>query len=86
MRVLVVFASGLLLGAPVLAQSEVSNSSETVPASQPRESAESETESTNDDGGERKICRRINMATGSRMSNERICMTAEQWRSYGRES
>ena len=30
--------------------------------------------------GERRICRRIEIATSSRMSTRRICRTAAEWR------
>ena len=37
-------------------------------------------------GAERRICRRVETATGSRMSYQRMCMTAEQWRNFNRNN
>ena len=38
------------------------------------------------EGGERRICRRVETATGSRMSYRRMCMTADQWRNFNRNN
>lgn len=37
-------------------------------------------------GGERRICRRVETASGSRMSYRRVCRTAAEWRDAQRGS
>lgn len=36
--------------------------------------------------GERRICRNVETASGSRMAYRRMCMTAQQWRNFNRGS
>ena len=86
MKAFVVAISGLLLATGAFAQDSgedsAAASSEAVSssASDQRE----ETASENSDATPRQICRRMDSPTGSRMNARRICMTAEQWRSFNR--
>ena len=89
MRLPVILLSGLLLAGPAFAQAsggvmtgsgaELATRSAEVP-----EDAERGGEAGED--GERRICRRVETATGSRMSYQRVCMTARQWRDYNRRN
>jgi len=84
MKAFVVAISGLFLATGAFAQDSGEDSaaagSEAVSASDRRE----ETASDSSQAAPRQICRRMETATGSRMSYRRMCMTAEQWRSFNR--
>lgn len=86
MKAFVAVISGLLLSAPVLAygnDSTTGNQSETQ-TSAPEgtaagsESADAETPSDPN----RRICRRVETNTGSRVPFRTICLTERQWRNY----
>jgi hypothetical protein len=86
MKAFVVAISGLFLATGAFAQDSgddgAAASSEAVSSS-----ASDQREETAPDDGEaatRPICRRMATPTGSRMGARRICMTAEQWRSFNR--
>ena len=89
MRSFVVVISGLLLSAPAFAQG-VGGGSTGSGAQMATGAAEAPAEATSTggetEGGERRICRRIETATGSRMSYRRMCMTADQWRNFNRQN
>jgi hypothetical protein len=83
MRAFAIVISGLLLATPVAAQS-------------PSEGAERPTNPTSHDGGdqasdetndgERRICRRVETNTGSRVPFRRMCLTERQWEAYRRQN
>lgn len=74
--------SSLLLAAPAFAQSStggVSGSAgELSTQSDTPESTGNSSERSAD--GERRICRRVETGSTSRMSSRRVCRTAEEWR------
>ena len=89
MKSLVVVITGLLLATPAFAQGVGGGSTgsgaqmATEATDAPENGTSTATEST---GSERRICRRVETATGSRMSYQRMCMTAEQWRNFNRNN
>lgn len=88
MKAFVVFFSGLLMAAPVFAQgsSEVSTGNGGGASAERSAAQEDSSTSSEGEGGDRRICRRIETASGSRMSYRRLCMTADQWRTFNRRS
>lgn len=81
MKVLVAFASLVLIASPALAQ----GGSGSVSGSAGELATQNGTpESTGNGGqgadGERRICRRIETGSQSRMTYRRVCRTAEEWR------
>ncbi|HYD38580.1 MAG TPA: hypothetical protein VEA60_13270 [Allosphingosinicella sp.] len=87
MKAFVVAVAGLLLAAPAVAQLTGESSTGTTGSSQSVEERLDEAEaSANAEGGEtpRRICRRVDTATGSRMNYRRVCLTADQWRNFYR--
>lgn len=88
MRVFVALFSSILIAAPALAQT-----SGGVMSGSGAELSESRDvpESTSDAGaaesdGERRICRRVETGSSSRLSTRRVCKTAEEWRATQRGS
>jgi len=85
MRVFVAFASVALLATPAFAQ----GSNGAVSGSAGELSTQNDTpESTGQAGqnadGERRICRRVETGSQSRMTYRRVCRTAEEWRTTQR--
>ena len=85
MKMIVAFASVALLAAPAFAQS----GGGTVSGSAGELATQNETpESTGNAGqgadGERRICRRVETGSQSRMTYRRVCRTAEEWRTSQR--
>lgn len=85
MKMFVAFASVALVASPVFAQS----GSSSVSGSAGELSSQNETpESTGPNGqgadGERRICRRVETGSQSRMTYRRVCKTAEEWRATQR--
>lgn len=85
MKTFAVVISSLLLAAPALSQA---SGADTNSSSGDRTERESRAES-NDSARpaateERRVCRRLAGATGTRTDNPRVCMTAEQWRAHDR--
>ena len=85
MRVFVAFASVALLATPAFAQ----GGSGSVSGSAGELATQNETpESTGQAGqnadGERRICRRVETGSQSRMTYRRVCRTAEEWRTSQR--
>ena len=81
MKVLVAFASFVFVASPALAQ----GGSGQVSGSAGELATQGSTpESTGSGGqgadGERRICRRIETGSQSRMTSRRVCRTAEEWR------
>lgn len=88
MRALVVFASVVLLSVPAVAQPSggVMSGSGAGLATESRElPQETANTASAEEGSARRICRRVETASGSRMSYKRLCMTAEQWRTFNRQ-
>lgn len=82
MKAYVALISAVLLASPALAQSMGGPTGSGAGLSTDNQDLP---ESTGPAGersadGERRICRRIETATGSRMSYRRVCRTAAQWR------
>jgi hypothetical protein len=88
MKAFVVVISGLLLAAPAVAQvnnggtMSGSGASLSTGSSELAEGAAEEA----GEGENRRICRRVETASGSRMSYRRLCMTARQWRDFNRNN
>jgi hypothetical protein len=81
MKMYVAFASVALIAAPAFAQ----GGSGAVSSSAGELSTQNDTpESTGQSGqgadGERRICRRVETGSQSRMTTRRVCRTAEEWR------
>ena len=85
MKMIVAFASVVLMASPAFAQ----GSTGTVSGSAGELATQGDTpESTGQAGqnadGERRICRRIETGSQSRMTTRRVCRTAEEWRAAQR--
>lgn len=89
MKTLVVVISGLFLSTAAFAQvggSGVMSGSGASMSSGATEINEEAAPADESQGTDRRICRRVETASGSRMSYRRLCMTAAQWRSFNRTS
>jgi hypothetical protein len=80
MKAFVVAFCGVLLASPAVAQT-----SGTMTGSGAELSGPSTPETGNDSNartadGEHRICRRVEISSGSRMATRRVCHTAEEWR------
>ena len=87
MKAFVVVISSLLLAAPGLAQASEDNA--TTNGTQPSQTATPANNSSSavaGEDGERQICRRVDINTGSRVPWRRLCMTERQWRAYNRQN
>ena len=87
MKAFVVVISGLLLAAPAVAQVNGGGTMTGSAASLsngPTETPEGVSDTAGGEGESRRICRRVEIASGSRMSYRRMCMTARQWRDFNR--
>jgi hypothetical protein len=85
MKVLVALISGLLVASPVYAQ----GGGTTVSGSGGELSTQTDTPESSGQGGqgadgERRICRRVETGSQSRMTYRRVCKTAEEWRAAQR--
>lgn len=83
MKTFVAFASLALLGSPAPAQTGTGTG--TISGSGGELTTQNDTpESTGHAGqnadGERRICRRVETGSQSRMSYRRVCRTAQEWR------
>jgi hypothetical protein len=85
MKAFVVAISGFFLATGAFAQDpgEDSAAAGTEAGSSSATDQREVTASENNEAN-RQICRRMDSPTGSRMNARRICMTAEQWRSFNR--
>ena len=87
MKSLVVVIAGLLLATPAFAQGNGPTGRGAQLATETAEAPENATATAREaTARERRICRRVETATGSRMSYQRMCMTAEQWRNFNRNN
>ncbi len=89
MKPFVVVISGLLLTAPAFAQANGGGGMTGSGASISTGQSDLPEGASNTEGGEgenRRICRRVETASGSRMSFRRLCMTARQWRDFNRNN
>lgn len=87
MKALVVVISGFFLSTAGFAQvggSAVMSGSGASMSSGSTEINEEAVPADEGQGADRRICRRVETASGSRMSYRRLCMTAEQWRTFNR--
>jgi hypothetical protein len=89
MKAFAVLISGLLLAAPAFAQTSAEftsgSGSGTSTATAPADAPEQASTAPADETGERRICRKIENASGSRTNFRRLCMTAAQWRTFNRQ-
>ena len=86
MKVSLLLASALLLTVPAFAQTSgvMSGSGALLDSGsdgQPESAEDSESED-----GERRICRRVETDSASRMATRRLCLTARQWRDHQRRT
>jgi hypothetical protein len=89
MKAFVVVISGLLLAAPAIAQTNGSGGMTGSGASISSGQSEQSEGASNSEAGEgesRRICRKVETASGSRMSFRWLCMTARQWRDFHRNN
>ena len=88
MKAFAVVISGLLLAAPAFAQANDGNGATGSGASISTGQADLSEEASGNagEGENRRICRRVETASGSRMSYRRLCMTARQWRDFHRNN
>ena len=87
MKAFVVVISGLLLSAPVFAQGNggtMTGSGAAIATGSNELPPEAAATEEGGEGENRRICRRVEIASGSRMSYRRLCMTARQWRDFNR--
>lgn len=85
MKLSFLLASGLILTTPAFAQTSggVMSGSGAILDSGPDTLPEGSEDSESDDG-ERRICRRVETDSASRMATRRLCLTARQWREHQR--
>lgn len=84
MKAFVVAIAGVLLASPALAQTSgggMMSGSGAEMASDPVDIQENAS-TAEETETERRICRRVETATGSRMSYRRLCKTAREWREF----
>jgi hypothetical protein len=83
MKFLYVLLPALLVAAPAVAQQAV-----TAPRNGQQASGKATESNANQaPQEERRICRRVESDTGSRMASaQRVCMTAREWQRYDREA
>lgn len=81
MRVFAVVFSSLLLAAPVAAQPTGDTNAVGTLEPATTNAAEEEPEEDLD----RRVCRRIETNTGSRVPHRLVCLTVRQWRAYDRQ-
>ena len=83
MKLFVVMCAGLLAVAPAAAQTMNGGASGSGSGAELSERGDGPV-STGERGvgadGERRICRRIEVTSSSRMTSRRVCRTAEEWR------
>lgn len=87
MKALVVVMSAFLISAPALAQPSqggMSGSGQAMATGAGEAPQEAPATAEEGEGADRQICRRVETASGSRMSYRRLCMTARQWRAFNR--
>jgi hypothetical protein len=84
MKAFAVVISGLLLSAPVAAQNsdESLTNSGTQSPTQVRNESDNSNASQNEEDPNRRICRRVETNTGSRVPFRTLCLTERQWRTY----
>lgn len=78
MKPYVVLISGLLLMAPAAAQTSDTNAATEQPAAQ----SEAQPEGQAAADPNRRICRKVETNTGSRVPHRTVCLTEQQWRNY----
>jgi hypothetical protein len=82
MRTVVFAMAALVMSAPAVAQTQAGSGGAVASgqADVPQSSGEPGTNAN----GERRICRRIEVESSSRMSLRRVCMTSREWKEYER--
>lgn len=87
MKLSFLLVSALILTTPAFAQTSggVMSGSGAILDSGPGTLPEGSEDSESDDG-ERRICRRVETDSASRMATRRLCLTARQWREHQRRS
>jgi len=82
MKALVVFISGLVLAGPAFAQSSMGSVGGLGGELATQNDTPESTGEANQRGadGERRICRRVETDSSSRMATRRVCRTAAEWR------
>jgi len=83
MKAFAVLAAGLLLAAPAVAQTSGADGGR---PSDPANEPAANRAASDEDGQERRICRRVETNTGSRVPFRRVCMTERQWEAYRRQN
>lgn len=83
MKAFAIVISGLLLATPAFAQAADGNAvgNDRAPSGQSQDNA-SGTSASNEE--ERRICRRVETNTGSRVPFRTLCLTERQWEDYRR--
>ena len=79
MKPYVVLLSGLLLMAPAAAQTSDTNATSEQPAAQSQTQPEQSQQPADPN---RRICRKVDTNTGSRVPYRTVCLTERQWRNY----
>ena len=80
MKAFAVVISGLLLVSPAVASDTNTNTNQTqAPAAEANGDAGTGTQTAEDQDPNRRICRRIETNTGSRVPFRTVCLTARQW-------
>jgi len=88
MRMSVALLSGLLIAAPASAQVTSGGAMGGSGAQLEVGAGELPEQAEDQDGedGERRICRRLETDSVSRMASRRVCLTARQWREHQRRN
>jgi len=83
MKAFAIVISGFLLATPVAAQIPSDGAERPTDAVGERD-GNSDSNEANDE--ERRICRRVETNTGSRVPFRRLCLTERQWEAYRRQN
>ena len=84
MKAYVVLLSGLLLMTPAAAQTSDSDSGSQQPAQSGGNAGNQDEDSRANPN--RRICRKVETNTGSRVPFRRLCLTERKWEAYRREN
>ena len=88
MKIRVALCSVLLVAAPAFAQTSgsVMSGSGAVLEGGSGDLPDGESTSGQNEDGERRICRRVETDSQSRLSTRRLCLTAREWRDFNRRN
>ncbi len=84
MRTVILAISSLVIATPAMAQPQSASGASVATGQANLPEVSSEAGTTAD--GQRKVCRRIETDSTSRMATRRVCLTASEWREFDRNN